>query len=75
MNKRNVATVLWFAMGWTIGTIMAIAVGLPSILGVLMGIPFALAIRQGPAGRVWSPDALADRNERTAAPGSSLATE
>lgn len=54
MNKRNVATVLWFAMGWTVGSILAIAVGLPSILGILMGIPFAWVIRTGPAGRVWS---------------------
>jgi hypothetical protein len=74
MNKRNLATVLWFLMGWTVGSMLAIVVGLPSILGVLMGIPFAAFIRRGPARRVWSPDALAARHERSA-PSAPLATD
>lgn len=62
MNKRNLATVLWFAMGWTIGSMAAVVVGLPTILGAFMGIPFALAVRSQPARRMWSPDALAAKH-------------
>jgi hypothetical protein len=75
MNKRNVATVLWFFMGWTIGSIVAIAVGLPTILGVLMGIPFAWVIRIGPGRRVWSTKVYTAEPARTAPHGSPAATE
>ena len=75
MNKRNLATVLWFAMGWTVGSIVAIAVGLPTILGVLMGIPFAWVIRIGPGRRAWSTNVYTAESARSALHGSPVATE
>jgi peptidoglycan biosynthesis protein MviN/MurJ (putative lipid II flippase) len=75
MNKRNTATVLWFAMGWTVGSILAIMVGLPTIVGVLMGIPFAWFIRVGLGRRVWSTRIYTDEPARSAPEGSPLATE
>ena len=75
MSKRNVATVLWFAMGWTIGSILAIAVGLPPIVGVLMGIPFAWVIRSGPGRQVWSSGTYAPESRRVGASGSPIAAE
>jgi hypothetical protein len=75
MSKRNVATVLWFAMGWTVGSIVAIAVGLPSVLGVLMGIPFAWVIRTGPGRQVWSTRVYKPSPSQSAVPSSPLATE
>jgi peptidoglycan biosynthesis protein MviN/MurJ (putative lipid II flippase) len=75
MSKRNVATVLWFAMGWTVGSILAIAVGLPSILGIFMGIPFAWLIRTGPLRQVWSTRIYTPTPSQAAMPGTPLATE
>jgi hypothetical protein len=75
MNRRNLATVLWFAMGWTVGSILAIAVGLPTILGVLMGIPFAWVIRNGPGRQVWTTKAYTAEPARSAPHGSPVATE
>jgi hypothetical protein len=56
MNKRNIATVLWFMMGWTIGSVIAIAVGIPTVLGALVGIPFAAIVRRDPTGLLWTRD-------------------
>ena len=75
MSKRNVATVLWFAMGWTIGSIIAIAIGLPSIFGIVMGIPFAWVIRTGPAARVWTTRVYTGLPETTGMPAGQLTTE
>ena len=75
MSKRNVATVLWFAMGWTVGSILAIVLGLPSILGILMGIPFAWVIRNGPARQVWSTRTYAPESPGTGVPGSPIAAD
>ena len=75
MNKRNVATALWFVMGWTVGSILAIAVGLPTILGVLMGIPFAWVIRFGPGRQVWSTKVYTAEPTRSVPQGSPAATE
>ena len=75
MNKRNVATALWFLMGWTVGSIVAIAVGLPTILGVLMGVPFAWVIRSGPGRHVWSTKVYTAEPARSVPHGSRAATE
>lgn len=66
MNKRNVATVLWFLMGWTIGSALAIVAGLPTLVGVLLGIPFGAFVRWEPTGHLWAGTALpTHRNEST----------
>ena len=57
MNKRNVATVLWFFMGWVLGSGLAIVVGLPTLLGAMLAFPFAAFIRLGPGRRLWSTEA------------------
>ena len=75
MSKRNVATVLWFAMGWTVGSILAIALGLPTILGVFMGVPFAWVIRAGPGRQVWSTRVYTPTPSQATAPGAPLTTE
>jgi hypothetical protein len=58
MNKRNVATVLWFFMGWVMGSALAIVVGLPTMVGgALLAFGFAAFIRLGPGRRLWSTEA------------------
>ena len=56
MNKRNLATVLWFFMGWMVGSALAITIGLPALLGAQLAFPFAAFIRIGPGRRVWQTD-------------------
>ena len=38
MNKRNVATLLWFLMGWSLALVLAAFAGLPSILAPVLAI-------------------------------------
>ncbi len=52
MSKRNVATVLWFLMGWTLGSMVAVFSGYPSILGLALGLPVAALVHWG-IGRLW----------------------
>lgn len=37
MNKRIVSALLWFYAGWTFGSLVALALGLNSILGLIIG--------------------------------------
>lgn len=53
MGKRNVATILWFLMGWTAVSVAAVMAGLPSATGLIGGVVFAAAVRWGPVGRLW----------------------
>ena len=58
MNKRNLATVLWFVMGWMCGSAVAIVAGLPTLLGgALLAFAFAAFIRLGPGRRLWAIEA------------------
>jgi hypothetical protein len=54
MSKRNLATVLWFLMGWTAGSVVAVMAGYPSSIGLLLGVLFAALVRWGPTARLWS---------------------
>lgn len=80
MNKRNVATALWFLMGWTVGSGLAIMVGLDPLFGIVVGFPFALVVRWGPGGNIWYQpvatgtvrnveDVVAALDRKAAAPG------
>ncbi|HET7180905.1 MAG TPA: hypothetical protein VFI15_01595 [Candidatus Limnocylindrales bacterium] len=54
MNKRNVATVLWFLAGWvSAGGVFAMS-GLPSDLGAVVGAVVAGLVRWDPAGWIWA---------------------
>lgn len=57
MNKRNLATVLWFLMGWTMGSVLAFAIGVPMLVG---GVTLALAsaaFMRTAGRRLWSTEA------------------
>jgi len=54
MNKRNLATVLWFLAGWSCGSLLAGLYGYPTYLGLLVAIPAAALIRWDPLGTLWS---------------------
>jgi hypothetical protein len=54
MNKRNLATVLWFFAGWVgAGGVFAMS-GMPADLGIVVGVVIAGLIRWDPAGWIWA---------------------
>ncbi len=52
-TKRLLAAVLWFFTGWYAWNFLAMAAGLPPMLGPIVGIALATAITWLPAQR-WS---------------------
>jgi uncharacterized membrane protein YoaK (UPF0700 family) len=53
MSKRNLATTLWFLVGWTLGLFLAFAAGLPSLLGPALAVVLAAVVYRDPSGRLW----------------------
>jgi hypothetical protein len=75
MNKRNVATVLWFSMGWVLGSALAIVIGVPVIVGALL-LAFASGALIRMAGRrLWSTEAPAPVAAPAGVTSGPLATE
>jgi hypothetical protein len=54
MNKRNLASVLWFLAGWSGGGLFFGLMGLPAILAFVPGITLAVLIRLEIAKPMWS---------------------
>ena len=54
MGKRNVATVLWFLAGWSLGGLFVGIMGLPSLLAFVPGVLIAGLVRWDPAGMLWT---------------------
>lgn len=54
MNKRNVATLLWFLMGWSLALVLAAFAGFPSFLAPVLAAGLAVLVRWDPTGRLWS---------------------
>jgi hypothetical protein len=54
MNKRNVASVLWFLAGWSGGGLLVGLMGLPAVLALVPGIVLAVVIRLEPAKPLWN---------------------
>lgn len=55
MTKRNLAAVLWFLAGWTLGALLAAFIGLPYLLAPVLGILFGAIVRWDPTALLWSP--------------------
>ena len=50
MNKRNLASVLWFLAGWQVGGLIVVLMDLPWFLGFTPGIVMVLLVRWDPTG-------------------------
>jgi hypothetical protein len=61
MNKRNVATLLWFLTGWSFALMLATFAGLPSILAPVLAAGLAAFVRWDPTGRIWGPRSVSTR--------------
>ena len=56
MNKRVVSALRWFYAGWTFGSLFALARGLSSILGPIIGIAAAILFLVDPRRIIWTQD-------------------
>lgn len=61
MNKRNVATLLWFLMGWSLALVLAAFAGLPSILAPVLAIGLGALVRWDPNHLLWPSAPIARR--------------
>jgi hypothetical protein len=63
MNKRNVATVLWFVTGWTGGALLFGLLDAPAALALVPAITIAMLVHLDPAGWFW-PAKVGERRIR-----------
>ena len=61
MNKRNLASILWFLAGWSGGGLLVGLTGLPAILALVPGIAAAILVRLAPAEFLWTRSATGRR--------------
>jgi len=54
MNKRIAAAVLWFLTGWYAGAYISLLLGVPQLIGPLLGIAAAAVFAGDPMGFIWS---------------------
>lgn len=54
MNKRVVSALLWFYAGWTFGALVALALGLNSILGPIVGTVATILFVADPRRIIWT---------------------
>ena len=53
MTKRILAAVLWFFAGWYLGAFIAFMVGVPDLLGPVLGFASAAVFAGDPLGVIW----------------------
>jgi hypothetical protein len=74
MGKRILAGVLWFFTGWYLGSFAAFLVGVPDLLGPVLGVTAAFVFAVDPQGWIWKRPvaepvaAMTDRATATAEP-------
>jgi len=53
MSKRLVSLVLWFYVGWTLGAMIALAIGVSGLLGPILGVAAAAIFGGDPRHVIW----------------------
>lgn len=53
MSKRIAAAVLWFFALWYLGAFIAFVLGVPDLLGPVLGVAGAALIAGDPLGAIW----------------------
>lgn len=61
MNKRNLASFLWFLAGWSGGGLFVGIFGLPAVLAFVPAIVLAVLVRLDPAKVLWTRSATGRR--------------
>ncbi len=62
MVKRVVAALLWFYALWYAGAMLTAFLGVPDLLGPIVGAAAAVLIGFDPRGVIWSPKTAAVRS-------------
>lgn len=66
MSKRNIAAILWFFAGWVAAGGVFSMSGLPSNLGIAVGVIVAGLVWWDPAGWMWARQRTTRRTVRPA---------
>lgn len=59
MNKRIAAAVLWFLTGWYAGGYVSLILGVPELIGPILGIACAALFAGDPLDVIWTTRAAA----------------
>lgn len=54
MNKRILASILWFIAGWQAGGLLVGLLGAPDLLAFVPGIVMAVVVQWDPKGLFWT---------------------
>ena len=57
MNKRILATFLWFNVGWAAGAMASFFLGLPEGLNVVLAVVITVVVWFDPAHLLWATEA------------------
>ena len=55
MKKRALAALLWFYTGWYGGALVAHILGIPELVGPVVGAAAAVLFAGDPRGVIWKP--------------------
>jgi hypothetical protein len=75
--KRVAATFLWFYAFWYLGSMVAAFVGVPDVIGPVLGLAAGLVVGIDPRGFIWArpaPGAVGSATGSSTSTGSSTAT-
>ena len=64
MIKRNLATAMWFVVGWTGGSMLFGYLNAPGALALVPAVAIAMLIHIDPMGAIWPADATRGRRIR-----------
>ena len=64
MSKRNLATALWFVVGWTGGSLLFGLMNAPWALAFVPAVAIAMLVHIDPMGAIWPADANRARRVR-----------
>ena len=64
MFKRNLATAMWFVVGWTGGSIVFGLMNAPGALALVPALAIAMLIHIDPMGAIWPADPSRGRRIR-----------
>ena len=71
MSKRIAAGILWFLAAWYFGAWIALFLGVPDVLGPILGIAAAAVFAGDPLGIIWTRQATLVELPASGAEGSS----
>jgi hypothetical protein len=66
MNKRTLATFLWFSVGWAFGAMATFFLGLPDGLNIALATTVAAVVWWDPTHQLWPARQHTEGSDRTA---------